>query len=271
MALLAACGCSSVSQMQARYEAGDASQFERILTIADRRDYPYATRKSAVKALGQIADPRAVPVLSRILGEFDQRTTLKGEALVALGRIGDPAAVGAIGRLLDRSLSDTNGELRMAAMPILGSLGGAEAAVILVNALTYYDLAMLRSERAVPRGVFTGDEQSIRDLRDSLRTPDGVSMGQLDTFGGQQGFPTSGMFGTEGSFAPQGPEDSTPKERALAHASLVEIGADAVPAIGEHLARRETTVTLRTELTQILEQIRGATGQPPAAASPGSG
>lgn len=253
--------------MQERYEAGDERQYDRILTIADRRDYPYATRKGAVKALGEIGDARAVPVLSRILGEFDQRTTLKQEALGALGRIGDRAAVGAIGRLLDRSLGDTSNELRLAAMPVLGSLGGPEAAGLLVNALSYYDLVMLRSEHAVLRGVFTGDEQSIRDLRDSLRVPEGIQSGQLDAFGGTQGFPTSGMFGTETSIAPLALEDSTPKERSLAHESLVRIGVDAIPVIQEHLSRRETTLTLRNELTEILGQIRGEPAAAPGDSS----
>ena len=137
LSLLVLGACTSVSQMQQRYEAGDHTQLKKIATIAARADYPYATRRNAARVLGEIGNPEVVPVLVSILGEFDQRTTLKSEALTALGRIGDPRAVSGIGRLLDRSLSDTNEELRMAAMPVLGMLGGTEAATILVNALAY--------------------------------------------------------------------------------------------------------------------------------------
>ena len=93
LVLLVVGGCTSVSQMQERYEAGDDTQLAKIATIAARSDYPYATRRSAARVLGEIGDPRIVPVLVSILGEFDQRTTLKEEALIALGRIGDPHAV----------------------------------------------------------------------------------------------------------------------------------------------------------------------------------
>ena len=69
-----------------------------------------------------------MPTLVGVLGEYDQRTTLKEEALKALGALGDPAAVEPIGRLLDRSLDQTGAELRLAALPVLGQLGGTPAA-----------------------------------------------------------------------------------------------------------------------------------------------
>lgn len=243
--------------MQSRYEAGDKSQYDRLVAVAGRSDFPYATRKSAVRALGEIGEPRALPTLLAVLNEFDQRTTLKEEALTALGLIGDPDAVPAIGRLLDRSLNSTSDELRMAAMPVLGSLGGSEAATILVNALTYYDFAMLSRERSVPRGVFSGDEQSLRALQDSMRIPAGVaSGGELGMFPGQQ-MPTTGFFGDVGGNQVNQPVDTMPIERSMAHESLVRVGAPALPVIEDHISRRETTVRLRNELIQIMNEIRG--------------
>ena len=257
LALILLGGCTSVSQMQERYEAGDDTQLEKIATIARRPDYPYATRRSAARVLGEIGDPQVVPVLVSILGEFDQRTTLKKEALIALGRIGDPRAVTAIGRLLDRSLGDTSEELRMAAIPVLGMLGGSEAATILVNALTYYDLIMLNTERRIPRGVFSGDEQSIRDLQDSLRSPSNRP-GDLTGYGSGGVFGTpSSMFGGKLTMPEQHKADTTPQERALAHASLTRVGDPAVSVIQQHMTLRETTVSLRNELHEILRQIRG--------------
>jgi HEAT repeat protein len=257
--------CTSVTQMQTRYEAGDDTQLEKIATIAARPDYPYATRRTAAKALGEIGDARVLPVLVGILGEFDQRTTLKKEALLALGRIGDQEAVTGIGRLLDRSLSESNEELRMAAMPVLGQLGGEEAATILVNALTYYDLIMVNTEGRVQRGVFTGDEQSIRDLQDSLRTQQrrqgqgqgGQGQGELSGYGGGAFGTPSSLFGGNLTQTQQQKVDPTPQERLLAHKSLVRVGTPAVTIIQEHMSKRRSTITLRNELVEIMQEIQG--------------
>ena len=248
-------GCTSVSQMKKRYDEGDETQLDKILEVASRPDYPYATRKNAVKALGEIGDPRAVPALINILRELAQRTTLQQEAMIALGRIGDPSAVTEIGRLLDRSLSSSGDELRMVAMEVLGQLGGTEAAEILLNALAYYDRAMLLSESRSLKGVFSGDEQGLRALQDSLRRPLGLTGGGPGLFPGQQG-PVGGLFGPQAGLPQKRIEDTTPKERDLAHQALVRVGDPALPVIEQHMSQRETTVTLRNELVEILGQIR---------------
>ena len=54
--------------------------------------------------------------------------------------------------------------------------------------------------------------------------------------------------------------DNTPVERHLAHISLVQVGLAAVPVIERHLATQETTVTLRTELLAVVEEIRAGDG-----------
>jgi HEAT repeat protein len=100
--------CTNVTQMQRKYEAGDESQLDKLLQIAGRPEYPYATRRKATKALGEIGAERAVPVLIGLLYEYDQRSTLKQEALVALGRIGNREAVEPIGRMLDFQLGVNN-------------------------------------------------------------------------------------------------------------------------------------------------------------------
>lgn len=255
-------GCTSVSQMKKRYDAGDETQLDKILEVASRPDYPYATRKNAVKALGEIGDPRAVPALINILRELSQRTTLQQEAMIALGNIGDRSAVTEIGRLLDRSLSSSGDELRMVAIQVLGQLGGTEAAEILLNALSYYDRAMLIAESRSLKGVFTGDEHGLRALQDSLRRPLGLTGGSgPGLFPGQQG-PVGGLFGPEAGVPQNRIEDTTPKERKLAHQSLVRVGDPALAVIDQHMSQRETTVTLRNELVEIIEQIRQ--GQPSA-------
>ncbi len=67
-------GCTNVTQMQRKYEAGDLGQLDNLLEIVGRPDYPYGTRRKAAKILGEIGDPRALPVLIGVLYDYDQRT-----------------------------------------------------------------------------------------------------------------------------------------------------------------------------------------------------
>ena len=260
--------CTNVSRMHKAYEAGDTKKLDKLIEIVSRPDYPYATRRKAAEALGEIGEPAAVPALIGVLAEYDQRTTLKTSAMVSLGKIGDSTAVKPIGKLLDRSLNDPNVEVRMAAIPVLGKLGGTQAAEILVNALVYFDLLMLREERRSPKGVFTGDEQDLHALRDSLRGPMELfgdpSLG-TGLFG--ESMPRITMFGTPME-NPGRAEETTPRERALAHESLVTVGEQALPVIQGHLDRKNSTSSLQKELLAIVEEIRAGVegGQP----SPGS-
>ena len=260
--------CTNVSRMHKAYEAGDTKKLDKLIEIVARPDYPYATRKKAAEALGEIGELSAVPALIGVLGEYDQRTTLKSSAMVSLGKIGDRSAVKPIGKLLDRSLNDPNVELRMAAIPVLGQLGGTQAAEILVNALAYYDLLMLREERRSPKGPFTGEETDLAALRDSLRGP-------MELFGDPglgsslfgESMPRVTMFGTPVE-NPGRAEETTPRERALAHTSLVMVGDQALPVIQDRLGKKTSTATLEKELLAIVEEIRaGSEGDQP---SPGS-
>ena len=254
-------GCTSVDQMYAAYQKGDESQYVRLLEIASRQDIPYATRKTAVKALGEIGSSQALPVLLGILHEFDRRSSLKEETLISLGRIGDPNAVPPIGHLLDRSLTEPNADLRMTAMPVLSQLGGADAAEILVNALMYYDVLTTRSETTTYRGVFSGDEQEISALRDSMLQPAG---GRASGLGGGSGVndltgqaPRDiGFFGSNVEFMSDALSDTTPKERDMARESLVGVGLVAVPVIEHFLLNHDTTTTLQQELAAVIGRIR---------------
>jgi len=246
--------------MRRAYDEGDETQLAKLIGIAARPDYPYATRKSAVEALGEIGHRDAVPALIQVLVEFDRRTTLKEQAILALGSIGDTSAVEPIGRLLDRSLSDPQAELRVAAIPVLGALGGRGAAEILVNALQYYDGLMLRAEHSYMRGVFSGEEQVFRGRRDSLSRPMDQMPG-VGLFPGEQREPVS-MFGTTMQTRPDQLPDTTPEERALAHEALVRVGDAALPVIEELLTTRQTSVTLKRELDQIAAEIQNGPGPP---------
>ena len=257
--LAGAAGCTNVAKMQSAYEEGDESQLDKLIEVVSRPDYPYATRKNAATALGEIGERRAVPVLMAVLQTFDRRTTLKQAALVSLGQIGDPIAVESIGQLLDRSVSDPNSDMRMLAMPVLGKLGGPKAAEILVNALSFYDVIMIRQEQATRRGVFTGEEQRFT-RRDSAIARRGDSSSSGPRVGSLPQGNAPSLFGGQLP-PPVKAQDETPKERQLAHASLVQVGEAAVAVIENHLATQETTISLRTELQTIVEEIRA--GPPP--------
>ena len=261
--ILAPLGCTNVNQMHKLYQEGDHSQLDRIIEIVSRQDYPYATRRKAARILGEIGDPRAVPVLKMALQDYDQRTTLKQDALRALGTIGDQSAALDIGRLLNYSLNTADFELRMAAIEALGQMGGTKAAEILVNALDYYDMLTLRSEQRTLRGVFTGEELSPypygRMHPDSTDGPRRYPSVGLDPFG-EGGQPRVSMFGTP--IEPTQMEyDPTPEERTLTHQAITMVGADAIPVIENHLdSLRVSRPTLRKELLVIISEI---TGVPP--------
>jgi len=155
-AMCATVGCSNVSSLQKKHEAGDPKALQKLIQIISRPDYPYGTRRSAARALGEIGDPAAVPALIGALSSYEKRTTFKEEAVIALGKIGDRSAVAAMGRLMDRSLGDEYLDLRMATWPVISQLGGPKAAEILVAAVQYYDILTLQQERKGMRGIFTG-------------------------------------------------------------------------------------------------------------------
>lgn len=259
-------GCTNISQMQKRYEAGDDSQLGKLMEIAGRPDYPYATRRKAARALGEVGDPRSAPVLIGLLYDYEQRTTLKQEALTALGKIGDQQAVEPIGRMLDFQLNTNSSELRMAAIEVLGQLGGAKSAEILVNAMRYFDMLMLYEEQRVNRGVFSGEEQHYpfaTGLGDTTQPwMRGPMMGMSPEERGQ----TMSMFGTPIEFS-QTRFNPTPEERKLTHAALVRVGEAAVPVIGDFLAVQQVSPSLRRELGEIVQEIRSpGTGVGPEAA-----
>jgi hypothetical protein len=263
-------GCTNVSQMQKRYLAGDTAQLDRLIELVSQPDYPYATRRKAARVLGELGDRRAVPVLIAVLGEYGQRTTLKEEAVLALGRLGDSTAVEPIGRMLDLQLEASGNEVRVAALQVLGQLGGPKAAEILINALSYYDRLMSRQEMASYRGIFSGEENVYQPYRTQADSSGGRSHGPQMGVGvggiAETGTLPPSFFGV----ADKPPEayDPTPDERRLAHAALVRIGPSAVPVLTSYVGRRETSLSLRQELLAIAQEISGipAVGDSGAAA-----
>jgi hypothetical protein len=233
-------GCTNVNQMHQKYLQGDEAQLERIMEIVARSDYPYATRRKAAKILGEIGDPRAVPVLLVALQDYEQRTTLKQDAIRALGKSSDA-------------------DIRMTAIEALGDLGGAKSAEILINALRYYDVLMMREEQRSIRGVFTGDEHvfpSRQGMADSLGGRSGFGNPGIGGLLGEDQYPQISMFGTQVDPSEM-QYNPTPEERIKTHAALVRVGADAVLAIEQFIDSTDMTFTLRQELLTIVSEIQG--------------
>ena len=114
------------------------SQLDRY-TITDRRvAHPLAMllrdpdpviRLGAIRALGEIGDPRAAKLLIERLE--DGSNTVRRAAVQALGRIGNPEAV----EPLIHALADRNPGVQITAVEALGELGDARAAGPLCKAV----------------------------------------------------------------------------------------------------------------------------------------
>lgn len=73
-----------------------------IAVLESRKDM--GVQEAAVVALGQIGDPRALPVLQKLLLDEESYLSVRERAAWALGRIGDPSASAALREaVLDRS------------------------------------------------------------------------------------------------------------------------------------------------------------------------
>ena len=137
-------------------------------------------------------------------------------------------------------------------------MGGAKSAEILVNALSYYSILILRSEQRTQKGVFTGEEQSFPfgpAGADSTGGPRRYPNVGIDPFG-QGGEPRVSMFGTpiERSQMQYNP---TAEERTLAHDALVSVGEEAIPEIEDYMGNNRLHPKMRKELLSIIAEIRG--------------
>jgi HEAT repeat protein len=108
-----------------------------IQSIEESADDDPRVRSYLVAALGQLRDPRALPVLKRLVDDPDPETRFN--AVVALGDLGDAAAV----PTLIAAMDSEDAGVRIAAAGVLGGL---------------------RDPRAIPRL-----EQALHDSREDVR------------------------------------------------------------------------------------------------------
>jgi len=90
----------------------EESAVEPLIRVLETRDEP-GVMASAAEALGEIGDPRAVPVLAGLLeGSYLE---VRVKAVEALGKIGSAEALGCV----EVALSDPNAVVRKAAQEAL--------------------------------------------------------------------------------------------------------------------------------------------------------
>ncbi|MFH1873900.1 MAG: HEAT repeat domain-containing protein [Pseudomonadota bacterium] len=99
-------------------EAGNNSGLEILLDVVNNVDEIETIRECTLKALGELGDRRAVPILISILNDPSQiRFSIRAKAIIALGRLGDARAV----PVLESLISDR--DYRHFAIRALGQIG----------------------------------------------------------------------------------------------------------------------------------------------------
>lgn len=115
----------------------------------------------AIRALGDIADPRALnPLLAEVNG------VNREEVFLALGKLRDPRAEGA----LLKGLTDANWKVRMNAALALGPIGSAAAVAPLRRTLED-DVHVVREWSARSLEVITGQHLKYRNEKGEYVTP----------------------------------------------------------------------------------------------------
>ena len=120
------------------------------------------TSTGAAKALGNIGDRRATPLL--IISAKDKYDPIRREATSALGMIGDSRAV----KPLIGLLRDGESEIRQASSRALGRIGDDRAVGPLIGLLRDRDLSVRREAILALGGI--GDDRAVRPLIVSLRS-----------------------------------------------------------------------------------------------------
>lgn len=158
--------------------AGDRNlDIVRIVLTSSR----HISRRGAVKALGQLGDPAAVPDLLKAL--YDPSDRVRHQAVQALAQIGDQTVVP---DLLD-AFNDPKNPWRLGYTDLeaLGQLGGPEAIAWLLRTV-YHSDPIIRYEAALVLAR-TGDLDTVRRLIDYLYDAD-----SLARWGASQGLKQAG-------------------------------------------------------------------------------
>jgi HEAT repeat protein len=135
-------------------------RLKRCAFTSQLQDKDDNARKEAVKALGELADPRAIEPLIEILKDWKVQT----ETVQALVKIGEPA----IDPLIE-VLKDENWRIRKGAVQALGEIGVPRAVAPLLGALKDHDSDV---QKEAVRALGKIGEPAIAPLLAALKNED---------------------------------------------------------------------------------------------------
>ncbi len=124
-------------------------------------------RESALYAMGRSADLKWIPHLVSELGQSDP--ALRFQAVNALGELEARAAVSQVINLI---ASETDSEVRLAALLALGSIGGTEARQALEAATEWEDEAVVEAAEQALEELLSDDGNTYEIINDILGIDD---------------------------------------------------------------------------------------------------
>ena len=148
---------------------GEARGAAPLLELLDRAEPSHRVRSTAYIALGELADPRALPVLGRCLRD-EAREEIRGDCVAALGGLGSPESLGLV---IQAFRSDAHPLVRDRAIDTLGRFARPESVALLTDLLAAENPSdRLRAITALGR---TGMHEAVAPLLTRLPNADGVA------------------------------------------------------------------------------------------------
>jgi HEAT repeat protein len=115
-------------------EVNNPEAFPLLIELVKKQSNPFIIRSCAAHGLGNIGDPRAIPVLVEALN--DENPFVRSQVAEALGNIRDASAI----PVLIRILKDEDSKVREMAAGALGKIGDESAAPALIGTLNDDDM-----------------------------------------------------------------------------------------------------------------------------------
>ena len=148
---------------------GEARGVPPLLELLDRPEPSHHVRAAAYAALGQLADPRALPVLARCLHD-ETREEIRGACVIALGGLGNPESLAMV---VEAFRTDAHSLVRNRAVDAMGGFAHPEAIRRLSSLLASGDPSLRR--RAIGALGRTGLNLAVPPLLARLHDTEAVA------------------------------------------------------------------------------------------------
>jgi len=148
---------------------GEARGVPPLLELLDRPEPSHHVRAAAYAALGQLADPRALPVLARCLHD-ETREEIRGTCVIALGGLGNPESLAMV---VEAFQNDAHSLVRNRAVDAMGGFAHPEAIRRLSSLLASDDPSLRR--RAIRALGRTGLNLAVPPLLARLHDAEAVA------------------------------------------------------------------------------------------------